>query len=233
MNTMQTDRLVEDYLHRLEAAAAKVLTRGRATELVGEIRSHIHDALQADGALDEAGVRNVLERIGPPEEIALAALDGSPSAPEAPEGPAGFGALETCAVLVLGIGSLLFSVLATALGIALVWISNGWQTRDKLIATALPFTLGLFLPLLGMLAILLGGGGDLVGLLGSLETLILLGGAGGLAGLLGALYLTARLPAETPAQRKRRRGLQILLVIAGLGLIALVALGLLTSNSYL
>ncbi len=227
---MQTDRLVEDYLHRLEAAAAKVLTRGRATELVGEIRSHIHDALQADGALDEAGVRNVLERIGPPEEIALAALDGSPSAPE---GPAGFGALETCAVLVLGIGSLLFSVLATALGIALVWISNGWQTRDKLIATALPFTLGLFLPLLGMLAILLGGGGDLVGLLGSLETLILLGGAGGLAGLLGALYLTARLPAETPAQRKRRRGLQILLVIAGLGLIALAALGLLASNSYL
>lgn len=187
MSITQTDHLVEDYLRRLEAAAAKVLTRERATELVGEIRSHIHDALQAGGALDEAGVRNVLERIGPPEEIALAALDGSPSAPEV---PAGFGALETCAVLVLGIGSLLFSVLATALGIALVWISNGWQTRDKLIATALPLTLGLFLPLLGILAIL-GAPGGLPAALGSLETLILLGGAGGLAGLLGALYLAA------------------------------------------
>ena len=40
MTTMQTDRLVDDYLSRLEEAAAH-LQRSRRAELLAEIREHI------------------------------------------------------------------------------------------------------------------------------------------------------------------------------------------------
>ncbi len=62
-------KLVAGYLQRLESASAG-LARGRRTELVAEIRGHIDDALLEAGAADEVTIRNVLERLGPPEEIA-------------------------------------------------------------------------------------------------------------------------------------------------------------------
>ena len=40
MDTMETDPLIEDYLRRLEHAAAH-MQRTRRTELVAEIRGHI------------------------------------------------------------------------------------------------------------------------------------------------------------------------------------------------
>ena len=80
MSTVHTDRLVEDYLHRLEAAArAAALPPPRRAELVAEIREHVEEALR-DGPRDEAAVRNVLERLGPPEEVASDAADGPVSA---------------------------------------------------------------------------------------------------------------------------------------------------------
>lgn len=48
MTTVHTNKLVEDYLRRLEHAAAP-LTRSRRAELVGEIREHIDDALLEAG----------------------------------------------------------------------------------------------------------------------------------------------------------------------------------------
>ena len=71
MTTMRRDPLVDDYLRRLEAAAAD-LPRERRAELVGEIEEHV-DAALAEGGDDETAVRNVLERLGSPEEIAAAA----------------------------------------------------------------------------------------------------------------------------------------------------------------
>ena len=71
MTTMRRDPLVDDYLRRLEAAAA-ALPRERRAELVGEIEEHVEAALDEAGD-DEAAVRNVLERLGSPEEIAAAA----------------------------------------------------------------------------------------------------------------------------------------------------------------
>lgn len=73
MITMNTDRLVADYLHRLDAAAAELPVDQRA-ELVAEVRGHIDDAMQAAGRSDEVTVRNVLERLGPPEAIAREAV---------------------------------------------------------------------------------------------------------------------------------------------------------------
>jgi len=65
MTTVHTNKFVEDYLRRLEQAAAP-LARARRAELVAEIREHIDDALLEAGAADEVAVRNVLERLGRP-----------------------------------------------------------------------------------------------------------------------------------------------------------------------
>jgi hypothetical protein len=72
MHTMETDRLVDEYLRRLERAATH-MQRARRDELVAEIRGHIDTALGQEQAAGEAAVRNVLDRLGPPEDIVEAA----------------------------------------------------------------------------------------------------------------------------------------------------------------
>jgi hypothetical protein len=77
---VHTDPLVDDYLHRLDAAASALPTH-RQEELTSEIREHIQEALRQIPAGDEAAVRNMLERLGTPEEIVAAA--GPPPTPSA------------------------------------------------------------------------------------------------------------------------------------------------------
>ena len=72
-----TDPLADDYLRRLDAAAS-ALPAHRREELVSEIRDHLQEALRRAPASDETAVRNMLERLGPPEEIAAAADDATP-----------------------------------------------------------------------------------------------------------------------------------------------------------
>ena len=72
MTTMRRDPLVDDYLRRLKAAAAG-LPRERRDELVARSRSTSTPRCARPARDDEAAVRNVLERLGPPEEIAAAA----------------------------------------------------------------------------------------------------------------------------------------------------------------
>jgi hypothetical protein len=74
---VHTDPLADDYLRRLDAAAS-ALPADRRHELVGEIRGHLDEALRQAPPGDEAAVRNALERLGPPEEIAAAAADPAP-----------------------------------------------------------------------------------------------------------------------------------------------------------
>ena len=74
---VHTDPLVDDYLRRLDAAASALPAHQRE-ELISEIRDHLQEALRQAPASDEAAVRNVLERLGPPEEIAAAAADPAP-----------------------------------------------------------------------------------------------------------------------------------------------------------
>ena len=122
MTTMRRDRLVDDYLRRLEAAAAH-LPRDRRAELVGEIEEHV-DAALAEGGDDEAAVRNVLERLGSPEEIAAAAAP--------PAAQRGRGSLENAALIVLCL-SCLVPLLGYLIGTALVLASQAWHGREKLI----------------------------------------------------------------------------------------------------
>jgi hypothetical protein len=75
---VHTDPLVDDYLRRLDAAASALPAHQR-DELVSQIRDHLQEALRQTPPDDTAAVRNVLERLGPPEEIAAAATDPPPS----------------------------------------------------------------------------------------------------------------------------------------------------------
>ena len=78
---MEAEALVSDYLGRLEQAA-QPLAADRRGELIAEVQDHIESALTEAGSRDEVTARNVLERLGAPEEI-VAAETGDVSAPAA------------------------------------------------------------------------------------------------------------------------------------------------------
>jgi hypothetical protein len=139
MITMATERLVDDYLRRLEAAGAH-LARARLVELVAEIREHIEAALAEEDAGGEAAVRNVLERLGPPEEIVAAA---EPQ-PARAAGRSRAGALELTALLAL-----LVPFVGWLVGMVLVLFSQAWSRREKLVGVGLAL-LPIVLPLLAV-----------------------------------------------------------------------------------
>lgn len=139
MSTMQADRIVDDYLRRLEAAATH-LQRSRRAELVAEIREHIEAALRQEDAVSEVAVRNVLERLGPPEEI-VAAAEPPPS-----EGSFRAGKLEIGALIALVV-----PFVGWLVGAVLVVASRAWSGREKAFGLAL-LLLPLLLPLIGVLA---------------------------------------------------------------------------------
>ncbi|MCI0584417.1 MAG: hypothetical protein L0227_16270 [Chloroflexi bacterium] len=156
---MAGDELVRDYLGRLEAASWP-LPSGRRLELAGEVREHIETALTEAGRRDDVTVRNVLERLGRPEEIVASEVEAEPAPPRwlesrlaaaAARAPA-WGALEIAAILLLTFGAFLLPVFGPALGLVLVWLSTRWTTREKLIATAIVFVI-FVLPILGLFAL--------------------------------------------------------------------------------
>ena len=141
---MDGEALVRDYLGRLDAAAWPLAVDRRA-ELISEVREHIEAALVEAGQRDEVTVRNVLDRLGRPEEI-VAEESGAPGVPSqaapAVAGPAlaaasPFGAIEIVALLLLTVGAIVIPIFGPILGLLFVWASSRWTPREKLIATAI------------------------------------------------------------------------------------------------
>ncbi|MBI3745466.1 MAG: hypothetical protein HY264_02860 [Chloroflexi bacterium] len=136
---MNGERLVAGYLDQLNEAA-QPLSRTRRCELVAEVREHIAEDLARGDRRDEIAVRNVLERLGPPDAIVAAELAGS-----ATSGPAGvltLGALgrslgvgEVLAVLLLTVGAVAAPVIGPAIGLVLMWASSRWSTPTKVSIT--------------------------------------------------------------------------------------------------
>jgi uncharacterized membrane protein len=124
MNDSSLHPLARDYLKRLEKAAAS-LPRARRKELIGEIESHLNEALPTDAG--EADALNVLERLGEPAEIVAEA--GTGQAPVAR-----LGLNERVAILLLLVGGFLLGV-GWFVGVVLLWSSRIWTLRDKLIGT--------------------------------------------------------------------------------------------------
>jgi hypothetical protein len=147
----KADRLVTDYVRRLNAEL-RDQPRPRRRELVQEISEHIDEA-RVDVALDdEAAIRTILDRLGDPAEIAAEARERS-----APNGRRP-GALEVGALILLPIGGIIIPFLGWVVGVILLWASDAWNRRDKLIGT-LVVPGGLLLPAYLALAASGGSGG--------------------------------------------------------------------------
>lgn len=164
--------IVRDYLGRLRAAGWG-LAPARRDELVAEVGEHIDEALRAESAAGRQGevvVRNILERLGPPEEIVRAESEdlpydvaGAPQMGYPPRFPAAgnqaspatayvqksvWGPVEVAALLLLSIGSFLLPGVGPLLGIVFVWMSAQWTRQQKVIGSALGLLPVLFLVLL-------------------------------------------------------------------------------------
>lgn len=132
MNATHRYPLVSDYLARLDAAAA-ALPSARRTELVGDVRQHIDDALAAHPDPDELTVRTVVDRLGDPAEVVDETYAGLGSHGGGATGSRNSRILATAALLTLAIGSLLVPIAGLIAGMALVTLSSVWTRRDKLI----------------------------------------------------------------------------------------------------
>jgi hypothetical protein len=143
--TTTADHLVDDYLKRLRREL-RSLPRERRRELEQEISEHIAEARASLSAQNEAEIRTLLERIGDPADIAAEARERFGLQPS----KAGW--KEITALILLPVGGLILPVVGWFIGVVLLWVSDAWSTRDKLIGT-LVVPGGLLLPLgLGVMA---------------------------------------------------------------------------------
>ncbi|MDY7105835.1 MAG: hypothetical protein S0880_32015 [Actinomycetota bacterium] len=147
MSTTHDHPAVRGYLARLREVAAD-LPRVRRDELVAEIASHIDDGLAAvpqDSSYDDR-VRDLLARLGDPEDIVAAELDHTGPAtahrtpPPPPIAPAAvtrsrWGAVEILAVLALTVGVFVLPFVGPLAGIVLAWASGVWSRGAKIAAT--------------------------------------------------------------------------------------------------
>jgi hypothetical protein len=122
--TYNAEPEIEHYLKRL-SKAARSLPRGRRRELVAEIEQHIRDALIETPVDSEAEMLTVLDRIGDPDEI-VAAESGRPVTRST--------AMETWAIILLLLGGFL-ALVGWLAGVALLWSSDIWTRREKLVGT--------------------------------------------------------------------------------------------------
>lgn len=117
---------VERYLDELDEELRDLPTN-RRRELLEEIREHIGSALSEMPDHEEAGVRNVLERLGEPADIAEEARQrfGVPRAKP--------GLRETLVLILLPIGGVIVPLLGWIVGAILLASSNVWTSREKVI----------------------------------------------------------------------------------------------------
>jgi hypothetical protein len=131
---MNGERLVDDYLERLDAAA-RPLPVTRRRELVDDVREHITEDLARGDRHDEIDVRNVLERLGPPDAIVAVELDaarvGAGESAMLLRADRGLGVGEVLAVLLLTVGAVVAPVVGPAVGLVLTWASSRWSVRTK------------------------------------------------------------------------------------------------------
>jgi hypothetical protein len=150
-----TEALISEYLGRLEAASWP-LPASRRSELAAEVREHIETALSEAGNREETTVRNVLDRLGRPEDIVAAEVDpsGGAAGPRPhrsasqtasgwmPQAAAhGWGGIEIAAVLLLTAGALLLWWVGPIAGVVVAWFSDRWTAREKRVATAIVIVL--------------------------------------------------------------------------------------------
>jgi hypothetical protein len=137
------DGLVADYLRRLQAALGR-LPAGRRRQLVAEIAEHLGEARAGLDASDEIALREVLDRLGRPEDIAAEAVSGLVERPGRRRGPivvvgAAMIVLVACLIAALLIGRPAGSASASAKKpvVASLTLPNAVGRTDSAAATQL------------------------------------------------------------------------------------------------
>ena len=128
MTTAARHPLVEDYLKRLGAEAAR-LPADQARELVADIDEHLLAALPQGAS--EAEVRNVLERLGTPRELVSEAGGDTQPARKPLVSP-------VAALWCLVIAELIFILIPIAavfwaVGLVFLFRATVWSQREKLV----------------------------------------------------------------------------------------------------
>jgi HAAS len=149
MNATVADRLVAEYLARLDAAL-RDLPAARREELLEQVSEHIATARAELGDQPgEAEIRTMLDRLGDPAAIAAEAGQRPADSLESSQPRPGW--REIAALILLPVGGIVIPVVGWFVGVALLWSSEHWSVRSKLVGTlvvpgglALPVSLGMF-----------------------------------------------------------------------------------------
>jgi len=131
----RADELINEYLDRLEEELAE-FPSSRRRELVQEISDHIAEARASLESDDEASIRNLLERMGDPADIAAearGAIEQSPGGTPVVERRSS--ALDIAALILLLVGGVVVPAVGWLVGVVLLWISGSWTTSEKLVGT--------------------------------------------------------------------------------------------------
>jgi hypothetical protein len=123
----KADKLVSDYLKRLNGEL-RGFPRARRRELVEEISEHIVEARADLESENEAAIRTLLDRLGEPADIAAEAGERFGARPK------GSG-WDVVALIMLLIGGVILPVIGWFIGAVLLWVSETWTTREKLVGT--------------------------------------------------------------------------------------------------
>lgn len=196
---MDSVTLVRDYIGRLETLASR-LPADRRAELIDEVEEHIEFALAEAGHADEATVRNVLDRLGPPSEIVAAEGDVEPSALDArsPKTSASRPiSTENRALLLLSLGAFVLPFVGPVLGL---WVASGstrWSLAQKRTAAMIVAVL-LALPVATIIPAILSR--ELVWVYSTAWFLLLMVP---LSGIVAAAYLIATSTFELTVSRRR------------------------------
>lgn len=135
MQSGTPDQLIERYLERVRVELDD-LPADEREEIIDGLQSHIEEAAGSDGTATEADVRNVLDRLGHPQDVAREARTRSHEQTVTTAQPVRYephrtpGALEVAAIIL--------TALFWPIGVLLAWISGRWKTRDKVVATVVP-----------------------------------------------------------------------------------------------
>jgi uncharacterized membrane protein len=148
--TVDSRRIFDEYLGALEEELRGLSPSDRA-EIILEVGEHYEEARRELVDPTEADLRNIVERLGPPAEIAAEARQRlGVAVPTAESGPASVPASSrktTSAAGPLEIAALILWVLWWPIGVILMALSPRWTRREK--ATAMVVELGFFAVLLG------------------------------------------------------------------------------------
>jgi hypothetical protein len=128
--TATTDQVIDEYLEQLERSLRGIPPQ-RRREIVAEVEEHLRAALTEIGpSPGEAEVRNALERLGDPDDIAAEARERFGGTSGRPSWT------DPLAIVLLLVGGFLWLVGWIA-GVTLLWLSDVWSVRDKVLGTLL------------------------------------------------------------------------------------------------